>query len=188
MIKHDYLLKERSMKVRNFMPLILYTICLCFLLYSLLTKFYIAFTENVPREYREMNSIKFAVDFAANMNPYAGDLLDQDYPFATNMYGIAMPLFLSIFVRIFGCITNLSILQICQIVTVFIELFGVCMIYYIGYVKTHSHLLSVFSSLLLMACYWRYSAFAGAFPDSYGITLSIFLFLLVLYFLDFFLF
>ena len=168
----------KNEKVNKIVKIILYVAIVSFLLYAIGVKFYIVLSEGVPREYREMNSVQFANEFANGNNLY-DDELNSETPFATNMYGVVMPLVISPFIKCLDMFTALSVLQISQLVTLIFEVVGIVMFYYLILKKTRNHILSAFASDMLFVCYWRYSPLGGAFPDSYGLTLTILIMYLI---------
>lgn len=147
--------------------------------YAIILKFYNVIAYNIPREFREMTTVKFALDFSNGSNPYALSLLEQDQPFPTTMYGFLVPLILSPFVKLSALFHVGSALQVCEIVTLCVELLGILFFYLTVQRKLHSHTLSILGSLFLYACFWRYSPIGGAFPDQFGVTLSVFLLFLL---------
>lgn len=150
----------------------LYCILLIAFLSVVIQKGYTIIAYNTPKELREMNTVVFAYNFAYGNNLYAVSALDNEIPVATSMYGFLVPLVLSPFIRLLS-FTGLNPLQICELLTLIIELVGAAFFYRIVHRKTGSHLLSAAGMLLFYSCYWRYSFFAGAFPDQWGLTLSI---------------
>ena len=147
------------------------TLCIIFLS-VVMQKGYTVIAYSTPKELREMNTVIFAYNFAYGNNLYAVSVLDNEIPVATSMYGFLVPLVLSPFIRLLS-FTGLNSLQICELLTLLIELVGAAFFYRIVHRKTGSHLLSAAGMLIFYSCYWRYSFFAGAFPDQWGLTLSV---------------
>lgn len=139
-----------------------------------LQKGYMIIAHNTPKEIREMVTVVFASRFAQGDNLYAATVLDNTIPAATSVYGILTPLILAPFVRIFS-VAPLNALQICEAVTLCVEVIGALFFYRLLYQKTSHRLLSVVGMLFFYYCYWRYDGFGGAFPDQWGVTLSIIL-------------
>lgn len=127
-----------------------------------------------PQEVREMNTVVFADSFAHGRNLYAVSNLEDPIPAPTSMYGFLVPLILAPFIRFFS-FTGLNALQICELVTLAVEITGALFFYRLLYRKTSHHLLSAVGMVFFYYCYWRYTAFGGAFPDQWGITLSVIL-------------
>ena len=150
-----------------------YMMCILFL-FIVLQKGYTSIVYNTPKELREMNTAAFAYHFAHGKNLYASSVLKNTIPAATSMYGFLVPLILAPFVRIFS-FTSLNALQICELITLIVEIAGALFFYRLLYRKTSHHLISVTGMLFFYSCYWRYSGFAGAYPDQWGLTLSIIL-------------
>lgn len=157
---------------------IIYISCYCFLLavyiFFTLQKGYSIIACGTPKELREMTSVAIAHQFAYGKNPYSSSVLRQNMPSVTSIYGLLVPLLMSPFIRLFS-ITPLSALQTCQLLTLIVEIVGSVFFYRLLVRKTEHHLLSLVGAFLFHTCYWRYSAFGGAFPDQWGLTLSIIL-------------
>ena len=131
-----------------------------------------------PKKLRECNTIIFAELFSKGINPYSRSALESSIPMVTSMYGITVPMIMSPFVFLFSKIGFHSI-QICEILTLIIELLGLFFTYKTIMIKTRSVFLSLFGSLMIIGCYWRMSANAGAFPDQWGLFGCILLMFLV---------
>ena len=160
------------------LPKIMYIGCYCFLLavylYFTLQKGYSIISCDAPKELREMTSVAVAHQFAYGHNPYSTSVLGHDIPSVTSIYGLLVPLLMSPFIRLFS-VTHLSVLQICQLLTLIVEIIGTVVFYRLLVRKTGNNLLSLVGAVLFHTCYWRYSAFGGAFPDQWGLTLSVIL-------------
>ena len=160
------------------LPKIMYIGCYCFLLtvylYFTLQKGYSIISCDTPKELREMTSVAVAHQFAYGHNPYSSSVLGHDIPSVTSIYGLLIPLLMSPFIRLFS-VTPLSVLQICQLLTLIVEIIGAVFFYRLLVRKTGNYLLSLSGAVLFHTCYWRYSAFGGAFPDQWGLTLSVIL-------------
>ena len=142
-------------------------------------KLYSAASFNSPHEFRETNIVAFAKMFAEGKNPYSLSTLNEEIPVVTSQYGFLVPLLLAPFVKI-GRIFGFSHLQVCQIITIIVELLGALLAYLIILKNSKNSLLSIAGTIVIYSCYWRYAAFGGTFPDQYGVTLS----LLLLYFVN----
>lgn len=157
---------------------LLYLCCCCaawiLFLVIVFQKGYAILAYNTPKEIREMNTVVFAYHFAQGDNLYAASVMDNEIPAATSVYGILVPLILAPFLRIFS-FTPLNALQICEAVTLCVEIIGAFFFYRLLYQKTSHRLLSVIGMILFYYCYWRVDAFGGAFPDQWGLTLSVIL-------------
>lgn len=156
-----------------------YKICYCILaallLSVILQKTYVTIAYDTPKELREMNTVAFAYQFAHGNNLYAPSTLERTTPpLATSMYGLLVPLIMSPFVRLLS-FTPLNALQICELLTLIVEVIGAVSFYRLVRRKTESPLLSIAGTLLFYSCYWRYSVNGGAFPDQWGVSLSIIL-------------
>lgn len=167
-------LKEQKKSVVKIISLSCYLFLLVLLIYFVLRQCYSVVAYNSPKELREMNTIVFANHFAYMNNPYSAAVLERDVPVATSIYGLLVPLLMSPFIRLLS-FTHLSALQICELLTLVVELIGTLCFYQLIVRKTKNHLLSLIGALLFHTCYWRYSAFGGAFPDQWGLTLSVIL-------------
>ncbi|MCM1153735.1 MAG: hypothetical protein NC392_00100 [Roseburia sp.] len=150
-----------------------YIMCLLFLS-IVLQKGYTIIAYGTPKELREMNTVAFAFRFAYGQNPYAASLLQNTIPAPTSMYGFLVPLLLASFIRLLS-FTGLNALQICELITLIVEIIGALFFYRLLYGKTGRRIISIMGMLFFYSCYWRYSGFAGAFPDQWGLTLSILL-------------
>lgn len=154
----------------------IYTSCYLFLLtlflYFMLQQGYSVIACNTPKELREMNTVAFAHRFAYLDNPYSASVLMHEIPVVTSIYGLLVPLVMSPFIRLLS-FTHLSALQICELLTLIIELIGTVYFYQLALRKTGNHLFSLAGAFLFHTCYWRYAAFGGAFPDQWGLALSI---------------
>lgn len=146
----------------------------CMFIYIVLQKGYTIFAYNTPKEVREMNTVVFAEHFAFGDNLYALSKLDNSFPVVTSMYGFLVPLVLAPFIRLFS-FCALNALQICELVTLLVEIAGAVFFYRLLLEKTSQHLLSVIGMVFFYYCYWRYNGFGGAFPDQWGISLSVIL-------------
>lgn len=129
---------------------------------------------DAPKELREMTSVAIAHQFAFGKNPYAYTALESEIPSVTSIYGLLAPLLMAPFIRLLS-VTSLSTLQICQMLTLLVEIMGSVSFYCILLRKTEHRLLSLCGMFLFHTCYWRYTAFGGAFPDQWGLTLSVIL-------------
>lgn len=118
---------------------------------------------DTPKECREMNTVVFAYNFAHGINPYSESLIDRTIPAATSMYGFLAPLLMSPFILIFS-FTTLNALQICELVTLFVEIIGTYFFYKVIYDRTSNHLLCAFGSLSFFGCFWRMAPMGGRFP------------------------
>ncbi len=156
----------------------LYLCCCCIVwilfLGIVIQKGFTIIAYNTPKEIREMNTVVFAYHFAQGENLYAASVLDNAIPAPTSVYGILVPLILAPFVRIL-LFTPLNALQICEAVTLCVEVIGALFFYRLLYRKTSNRLLSAIGMIFFYYCYWRYDGFGGAFPDQWGLTLSIIL-------------
>lgn len=152
--------------------------CCCFLLiiYGYFTWEKIGFIIDfdTPKELREMTTVSVAYQFAYGNNPYAVSVLDNEMPAVTSIYGLLVPLLMAPFIRLFSE-APLSVLQICQMLTLFVEVIGTVFFYRLLRRKTENIVLSLCGAFLFQTCYWRYAAFGGAFPDQWGLTLSVIL-------------
>lgn len=161
---------------KKFLPKFIFLCCYCFLLllliYAILQKEYSVLAYNAPKELREMNTVAFAHCFADMDNPYSASALKDGIPVVTSIYGLLVPLFMSPFIRLLS-FTHLHTLQICEFLTLAVELIGTICFYRLIIRKTGNHLLSLIGAFLFQTCYWRYSSFGGAFPDQWGLTLSV---------------
>lgn len=158
------------------LALYLLACCMIWILFLgiVLQKGYTVIAYNTPKEVREMSSVVFAYHFAQGDNLYAVSAMEQTMPPATCVYGILMPLILAPFIRIFS-FTPLNALQICELATLIFEVVGALFFYSLLCKKTSHHLLSAVGMLFFYSCYFRVDGFAGAFPDQWGLTLSVIL-------------
>ena len=156
----------------------IHKICCCLLsalfLFIVFQKIYTVIAYDTPKELREMNTIIFAHQFAYGKNPYSLSALESEIPPATSIYGLLVPLLMSPFIR-FLAFTSLNSLQICELITLIVEVIGTFSFYRLIRRKTMDPLLAVTGMLLFYSCYWRYTANAGAFPDQWGLSLSVIL-------------
>lgn len=157
---------------------VLYVSCRCILLtvfvYFTIQKARFIIDFDAPKELREMTSVAIAHQFAFGKNPYAYTVLESEIPSVTSIYGLLVPLLMSPFIRLFSA-ASLSTLQICQLITLFVEIMGSVFFYCTLLRKTEHSLLALCGAFLFHTCYWRYTAFGGAFPDQWGLTLSVIL-------------
>ncbi len=167
-------IKEQKKSISKILSLCCYCFLLILFIYFILQQSYSVIAYNTPKELREMNTVVFAHHFAHMDNPYSLSTLEHDIPAATSIYGLLVPLLMSPFIRLLS-FTNLSALQICELLTLVVELIGTLCFYRLTVRKTGNHLLSLTGAFLFHTCYWRYSAFGGAFPDQWGLALSIIL-------------
>lgn len=139
-----------------------------------LLKGYTVFIYDWPQEFREMATVKLANDFSKGINPYSIDLLQaDDLPVINNMYGFLVPLVMSLFISVLREISCISALQICELVTLGVEVIGLVFAYKEVFIKTGRQDIAIWSAISIFACYWRYSPVGGAFPDQFGLTLSL---------------
>lgn len=155
---------------------VLYYGCLCIVwclfIGIVFQKGYVIFAYDTPKEVREINTIVFADHFARGDNLYAVSNLDNDIPAATSMYGFLVPIILAPFIRFLG-FTHLNALQICELITLIVEVVGALSFYRFLCRKTSYNLLSVIGMVFFYYCYCRYNGFGGAFPDQWGLSLSV---------------
>lgn len=172
------MLKDGLINTMESKKLMIYKLCFYIVwslfLFIILQKGYTIIAYDTPKELREMNMPAFVHHLAYGKNLYARSALKSAIPAPTSMYGFFVPLILAPFVRLFS-FTTLNTLQICELVTLLIEIAGALIFYRLLRRKTNRLLLSAIGMLLFYSCYWRYSAFGGAFPDQWGLTLSILL-------------
>lgn len=163
---------------KKFLIRMLYIIGCCVVLimygYFTLQKAISILEFDAPKELREMTSVAIAHQFAYGNNPYAVSVLENEIPSVTSIYGLLVPLLMAPFIRLFSA-SPLSTLQICQILTLIVEVIGTIFFYRLLFRKTENVLLSLCGAFLFQTCYWRYTAFGGAFPDQWGLTLSVIL-------------
>lgn len=163
---------------RKFFLTVIYVSCQCILMTAFVyftiqkARFIIEF--DAPKELREMTSVAIAHQFAFGKNPYAYAALESEIPSVTSIYGLLAPLLMAPFIRLLS-VTSLSTLQICQMLTLLVEIMGSVSFDCILLRKTEHRLLSLCGTFLFHTCYWRYTAFGGAFPDQWGLTLSVIL-------------
>jgi hypothetical protein len=159
---------EKARKICWLMGLMLLCGLYCLKLYDIVAI-------SAPHELRETTIAIFAKYFSNGINPYSPQYLLEDEPIATSMYGFVAPLVLAPFVKIFGYLKIFSTLQICELVTLIVEMAGV----FFGYMtirnKTHNSLCSLIGSVFLAACYWRVGGYGGAFPDAWGLTIALYI-------------
>ncbi len=173
----EMLMRERLVVLKNGKSaLYLLACCMIWVLFLgiVLQKGYTVIAYNTPKEVREMSSVVFAYHFAEGDNLYAASALNQSIPPATCVYGILMPLILAPCIRILS-FTPLNALQICELVTLVFEVVGAIFFYRLLCKKTSSHWLSAVGMFFFYSCYFRVDGFAGAFPDQWGLTLSVIL-------------
>lgn len=137
-------------------------------------KGYTIIAYNTPKEIREMSSVVFAYRFAQGDNLYAASAMNQTMPPAICVYGILVPLILAPLIRIFS-FTFLNPLQICELATLLFEVVGAIFFYRLLYKKTSHGLLAVVGMFFFYCCYFRVDGFGGAFPDQWGLTMSVIL-------------
>lgn len=161
-------------KISKFIYCVVYSMLLLLLVGCVLSKIYIVISCDIPKEFREMNMVVFAYKFSQGINLYAKSMTESPIPVATNMYGFLPSLLMSPFVRIFS-FTSLNALQICEMITLLIEIIGVICFYQIAYDRTCNHLLCIFGSIQFYGCFWRSTACGGAFPDQWGMMFALLL-------------
>lgn len=177
-------MKSERMSIRNCLPAFqnkksMLQLCGCCMIWILflaivIQKGYTVIAYNTPKEVREMSSVVFAYHFAQGDNLYAASALDHAVPPATCVYGILLPLVLAPFIRLFS-FTSLNALQICELMTLIFEIVGAFVFYRLLCIKTSRYFLSAVGMLFFYSCYFRVDGFAGAFPDQWGLTLSVIL-------------
>ena len=144
-----------------------------FLLLTLIgIRFYSVIIITVPHEFRETNLVAFAKSFADGNNLYNLSVLDHEIPPATSQYGLLVPLFLVPFVKT-GEIFGIEALKMAQLITIFIEMIGLLFVYLIIMRNCFNRLFAIFGVIISYSCFWSSSAFGGAFPNQYGLTLSL---------------
>lgn len=144
------------------------------LLVFIVAKLLSVITYDIPQEFREATLPYFAQCWADGINLYSKETLEWAVPAATSVYGFLIPLILAPFVKIGGWL-GISALQTCQFLTWCVEIVGVWIAYKAVILKTKDRICSLGAAVMVYACYWRYSAFGGAFPDQWGMTLMMFL-------------
>jgi hypothetical protein len=166
--------KDNQSKIWRVADKILCEILIAAFLYIVGQKAYMIINYGTPQELREMNTIVFADAFARGENLYALSVLENAIPAATSMYGFLAPLLMNPFVKLFSMM-GWNAVQSCEFMTLLVEVAGAAFFFRILYRKTASSALSAAGMLLFYTCYWRCGAFGGAFPDAWGLTLSIIL-------------
>lgn len=141
-------------------------------------KFYTAVFYPFPQEYREMTMIKFAVEFAKGVNPYAVSALSSEVPSVTSVYGVLPAILCTPFVFVFGKI-GVSALVVCRTLTLLMEVGCLVLTYKTLNVLTSKKYISISGVMLMCACFWRYRAFGGAFPDQWGMFANFLLMYLI---------
>ncbi len=169
----------QSKKNRESSQVVLALISIAVIVFVFALKFHNTIVCPFPKELRENNTIIFAEYFATGINPYSSSVLNSEIPFATSMYGFIVPLIMCPFVYVFSQIGVPSI-EICEFVTICIELAGIIAAYKALKIRTEQTSLSLFGAAMLIGCYWRLSPNGGAFPDQWGLTGSILLMYLII--------
>lgn len=141
-------------------------------------KFYTVLDIDAPRELREGTLVAFAKAFSEGINLYSTDTLQYEIPAPTTLYGFCVPLILSVFVKM-GSLFAIDALTICQIITLIVEIIGLLLAYTLVKKKTNNSLYAIVAAILCYSCYWRYDACGGAYPDQWGVTISLVLAYLV---------
>ncbi len=139
-----------------------------------LQKGIVIFAYGTLQEVREMNAVVFADCFAHGNNLYAVSNLDNSIPVPTSMYGFLVPLIMAPFIRLLS-FTGLNSLQICELVTLAVEITGALFFYRLLYRRTSQRLSAAVGMVFFYYCYYRYNGFGGAFPDQWGLSLSVIL-------------
>lgn len=125
-----------------------------------------------PKELREMAPVRVAWLFAQGQNPYSTAALQSTVPEVTNLYGFAVPLVCSLFLRLFAFLP-LSPLQLCEVLTLAAEALGLAAGWYVLNGRCRYRLAAIAGMVYLCCCYWRWTAAGGAFPDPWGLSLSL---------------
>lgn len=123
-----------------------------------------------PWEVREGLGFQMGQYFARGTNPYIFNGEDGQ-PFANYMYGFLVPAVFAVLKILFGSYYILA----CQITTLLVEIAGVMMAYKCLRLSNVSEYISMLAVIGVYGGYWRYNAYGGAFPDTYGVTVSLFL-------------
>lgn len=123
-----------------------------------------------PLEIREGVGFKYAKDFAQGHNPYSVQILNDNKSPVINHYGLVMPLFLSLFIKI----APNHMIFVIRFVTLVVRLFG-CYCFYKGIeFKTNKKWLSMLSVFFIYALY-QYPSY----PCVWALTLSFLLYWLI---------
>lgn len=112
-----------------------------FFVFLIFQKGYMIFAYDHPKELREMNTVIFADEFSKGHNPYSVSTLDANLPYPTAMYGFLVPMVMGLLYRLIAFLP-LSILQICELLTLMVEIAGVLLASMTVYRRTHSMILS----------------------------------------------
>ena len=128
-----------------------------------------------PWEVREGVGLKIGEYFSEGINPYIFTNV-EDLPYANYMYGFIIPFVFSLL----RCLFSSNYIIACEIFSLIIEIFGIIFAYKCLKLMNVSNYIAVIASLGVYCAYWRYNGFGGAFPDTFGVTLSIFLCYLIL--------
>lgn len=128
-------------------------------------------------EMREMNVVKMAAEFADGRNPYALNTLNASKPYVTNLYGMLSTLWMALFMCLTKNWMHLSILQLAQLAILIVELIGIGIMFLNIKHNTekNSTILALFGSLVFLQCFYRGYPFSGAFPDTMGVMLQVYL-------------
>ena len=169
----EYCLYMQCISKKNFINNIVGLMAILLLIFIYGLKIYeIVVRADFQWEVREGVGIYMAQRFAAGINPY---IYREGLPEAVYMYGFIMPAILSIFIKL--GIPN--IILFAQFLTIGVEIVGVLLFGVL--LKRNSIRSSIcFVGMVAMSgCYFRTAAYGGVFPDTYGLTLLIFIWLIV---------
>ncbi len=118
--------------------------------YFILMKFYSVTMYTYPHEFREMNMVAIAKRFSQGIDPYSYQSLNCNaIPEVTNVYGFLSPLLISPWIWMLD--GRSSALQICQILTLMIEVIGNILFYACIYRRTKDRLLSLCGTVIFFS-------------------------------------
>ena len=166
-------------KNRNLIEKIYVALVIAALVVIYVLKFYTAIKWPFLQEYREMTMIKFAEEFARGVNPYSLKALESEIPQVTSVYGVLPALMCAPFVFIFTKI-GVSALIVCRVLTLAVEVLCLVLVGKTLEITSGKEYISVSGMALTAACFWRYRAFGGAFPDQWGMFMNFLLMYLVI--------
>ncbi|SFC74418.1 hypothetical protein [Butyrivibrio sp. YAB3001] len=158
------MVENRNYKFLNYIVFAL-GICALVIIYVLKAR-EIVLRADYQWEVREGVVLNMAQRFAAGVNPYE---FHDGLPEPVYMYGIVLPVLLSVLIR-FGI--N-DIILASQILTLGVEIFGVIVFGVILMRRRVNMSLIPIGLIGISSCYFRLAAYGGIFPDAYGLTLLI---------------
>ena len=127
----------------------------------------------VPKTFREMTMIKYAVDFSRGMNPYAQELLSSDFPFNSGCYGCLQALMTGFLLKL---VSVEDALLVAELFSIALDMTTAMVMYFILRSRKCERWIALFAVMVVELVLFCYGA---AYPHSVGMLLMLLLIFLI---------